>query len=265
MGEQFEAPDRAHRQRERVGDRGFVPAPLLERVDAAPDIDAVHRGADQVFREGLHRAVGFVAIGDDHVDGREAGCNRRADAAGAGLDDELAVLLDNDGRLNDADRLDRGEQLLVHCCGRRGDPGIVRVGLQGERADTAEFRHDGLLLVGFLFPLRFGDTPLSGRVPAAGARAKPATPGRRAIARRTLAAAVGDAAPAFVPTSSEPIGASVHRFCLRNSDTGCMSQANPRALWCWWMSGCDLGVVARVCRSVLVDHDHAVSMIRRVR
>jgi len=160
MGEQFEAPDRAHRQRERVGDRGFVPAPLLERVDAAPDIDAVHRGADQVFREGLHRAVGFVAIGDDHLDGGEAGCDRSAYAAGPGLDDEFAVLLDDDGRLNDADRLDRGEQLLFHSCRRRGDPGIVRVGLQQQRANFAEFRHDGSFCLGSCSPCRSG-IPLS--------------------------------------------------------------------------------------------------------
>ena len=62
-------------------------------------------------------------------------------------------------------------------------------------------------------PLAVRGYPLSGRVPATGARAKPATPGRRAIARRTLAAAVGDAAPAFMPTSSEPTGASVPRLC----------------------------------------------------
>ena len=235
MGEQFEAPDRAHRQRERVGDRGFVPAPLLEGIDAAPDVDAVHRGADQVFREGLHRAVGFVAIGDDHLDSREAGCDRSAYAAGPGLDDELAVLLDDDGRLNDADRFDRGEQLLVHCCVRRGDAGIVRIRLQRKRTDIAEFRHDGLLQWGLLFPLRFGDTPLSRRIPAAGARAKPATPGRRAIARWTLAAAVGDAAPAFASILQNRQERVFIGSALRNSDTGCMSQANPRALWCSWM------------------------------
>ena len=32
----------------------------------------------------------------------------------AGIDHERAVLFDDNGRLNDADRLDRGEQLLVH-------------------------------------------------------------------------------------------------------------------------------------------------------
>jgi hypothetical protein len=182
MGEQLEALDRAHRQRERVGDRGFVPALLLERVDAAPDVDAVHRGADQVFREGLHRAVDFVAVGDDHVDGREASCDRRGDTPCSGLDHELAVPLDDNGRLNNADRLDRGEQLLVHSRRRRGDPGIVRVGLQGERGDIAEFRHDGLLLMDFLFPFAVRGHPSGRPHPGGWGKGEAGNAGRRGFA-----------------------------------------------------------------------------------
>jgi hypothetical protein len=70
--------------------------------------------------------------------------------------------------------------------------------LEDARIDTAEFRHDWLLdLMDLLSPVCFGKTPIRGRIPVAGARAKPATPGRHALARRTLAAAAGDAAPAF--------------------------------------------------------------------
>src|SRR5204863_4385352 len=101
----------------------------------------------------------------------------------------------------------------------RGGSAPCRAGvrLEDARIDTAEFRHDWLLdLMDLLSPVCFGKTPIRGRIPAAGARAKPATPGRRALARRTLAAAAVMrhlVSRLFCRTG----GAGVHRFCSAHS------------------------------------------------
>jgi hypothetical protein len=89
--------------------------PLFSRVSmAAPDIDAVHRGANEVLRQRPHQVARLVGVADEHIDCCEVSPDRLLYSAIAGIDHERAVFFDDNGRLDDSDRLDRREQLLIH-------------------------------------------------------------------------------------------------------------------------------------------------------
>ena len=105
--QQLQALDGAERQGERVGDGLLVPALRLQRLDGAPDVDAVHRGADQVLRHRAHGVGGLVGVAHEHVDAAEAGGDRGLDAAVAGDDDDQCRrrLRVTTRRLDDADRV----------------------------------------------------------------------------------------------------------------------------------------------------------------
>ena len=75
--------------------------------------------------------MGFVTIDDEHVDLGKPGLDRGLGPAVAGTDDEFAVDLTGDGWLNDADRLDGGDELRVHLLARRRAAGVL--GIEDER------------------------------------------------------------------------------------------------------------------------------------
>src|SRR5262245_66674015 len=85
MRQQLQPLDRAHPQRKRVGNGLFIPAVLFEGIDAAPDVDAVHRGANEVLREGPHQLERLVSIADEHIDRREVSPDRLRHSAMAGI------------------------------------------------------------------------------------------------------------------------------------------------------------------------------------
>ena len=155
--EQLQALDGAHGEIERVGDRLLVPAAFLQVLDAAPDVDAGHGRADQVFRQRHHRNVRVVIVVlNEHVDRRKLRGDRGLYATATSLDDEFAVRLAHHRRLNDADRFDRGDELLVHCGRHRRAARIVRVRLERTRIDAPEFGHGVLLCGSVLPPVCFG-------------------------------------------------------------------------------------------------------------
>ena len=136
----------------------FQPS-LLQPLDGAPDIDVVHRGADEVFRQRFHRHLRVVAVPHEHVDHGHVGADGCLHAALTGLDHQIAVDLAHDGWLDDADRGDRRQQLVVHRLRRRRLAGVVRIGLQRARIDAAKFGHGELLVGWFVFPCSRGDPP----------------------------------------------------------------------------------------------------------
>ena len=114
-----------------------------ERIaSAASSASHTSTSIDRQFRRdrGLHPAV----ADDDH---------------------QPVVLRGHARRLDDADRLDRGEQLFVHRRRHRRAAGIVRIGLEGTGIDAAKFGHDWLLWVGVSSSLCFGKTPPARRIP----------------------------------------------------------------------------------------------------
>ena len=113
MSQQLEPLYCAQRQRERIGNGLLVPALLFEGVDAAPDVDAVHRGANEVLRERPHQVTCLVGVADEHIDCCEVSPDRLFYPAIAGIDHQRAVLFDDNGRLDDSDGLagDRGAGL----------------------------------------------------------------------------------------------------------------------------------------------------------
>ena len=76
---------------------------------------------------------------------RQLGLDRRLHPAVADDDHQPVVLRGHARRLDDADRLDRGEQLFVHRRRHRRAAGIVRIGLEGTGIDAAKFGHGWLL------------------------------------------------------------------------------------------------------------------------
>ena len=100
-----------------------------------------------------------VAVERVDVDLLQPGGDRRLDPAVAGADDELAVDLADHGRLQQADRLDRGHELGVHLLGDGGAPGVVGVELEGARVDAAECGHQWLLGLLPALPICSGKTP----------------------------------------------------------------------------------------------------------
>ena len=145
--EQLQSLDGAHRKIARVGDRLLIPPAFLQVLDAAPDVDAGHGCADQILRQRDHRNRRVVTVVfDQHVDRRKLRGDRGLHATTAGLDNEFAVRLVHHGRLDDADRFDRGDELLVHRGWYQRAAGIVRVWLERPRIDAPEFGH-GMLLV----------------------------------------------------------------------------------------------------------------------
>jgi hypothetical protein len=153
-----------------------------------------------------HRVV--VVVFDEHVDRRKLGGDRGLHTTAAGLDDEFTIGLAHHGRLDDADRLDRGDELLVHCRRHRRAAGVVRIRLERTRIDVPEFGHGVLLCGSVLSPVFFGRLCPPAAVAAAGARAKPAEPGRPRVRGWTLAAAAVTAA-----TSSLFQNKSVYWLC----------------------------------------------------
>ncbi len=186
MRQQLQAADGAHRQRQRVADRLLVPALGLEPLDRAPDVHTRHRGADQVLGDRAHRIGGLVSIAHHHVDCRQSGLDRGLHPAVANDDHQPVVLRDDGGRLDDADRLDRGDQLLVHCRRHWRAARIVRVELESPGINAAEFGHGWLLWVRVSSSLFFGKTHPARRIPIRrGKGARSARPKAGPLRRRT--------------------------------------------------------------------------------
>src|ERR1017187_9166227 len=175
----FRRRDGAYRQGERIADGLFVPALGFEPLDRAPDVHARHRGANQVLGDCAHRGYDLIGVTYKDLDRRQFGLDRGLHPAIADLDRQTVVRHGHARRLDDADGLDRGEQLLVHRRRHRCTAGIVRVGLEGAGIDAAKFGHGGLLWVGISSSLYFGKTPPTRRVPDGGARARTARGHRR--------------------------------------------------------------------------------------
>ena len=115
-------------KRERVGDRLLGPALRLQRLGGAPDVHTGHRGADQVLRHRAHGVGGLVGVADQRRRSRSRPAAMAALARRLPVDDhEPAVRLLDARRLEDADRLDGGDELLVHRLRDRGAARVVRV------------------------------------------------------------------------------------------------------------------------------------------
>ena len=83
--EQLQPAHGACGESQRVGDRLFVPALAFQRLCRPPDVDTVHRRADEVLG---NRAIGvrdLVGVADQHVDDVKLGGDRGIYAAVAGL------------------------------------------------------------------------------------------------------------------------------------------------------------------------------------
>jgi hypothetical protein len=117
-----------------------------------------------------------------------------------GPDDQVAIFLRDDWRLDDVTGLDGSEKLLILRQRRRRCAWVVWVRLECTRIDAAELHdwgaefHDSLLYDLVLSPVFFGRPLPPAAVAAAGARAKPAEPGHTRVRGRTLAAAAVTAA-----------------------------------------------------------------------
>ena len=126
--EQPQLADLADGNGERGGDGLFGPVLGGEALDGAPEVDRGHGRADDVFAHRPHLVV-VVGVFDQDVDLGEADLYGDADPPGAVGDGELAVLLGDGRRLEDADGLDAGgERGVGHvrragfCAGCWGSP-----------------------------------------------------------------------------------------------------------------------------------------------
>ena len=106
--QQFEASDGAGGEGERIGDGLLVPALGLQPLNGTPDVDARHRGTDQVLGHCAHRIGSFIGIANNHLDARQTGANRRLHPAIADDDHQTVFALRHARRLDDANGLDGG-------------------------------------------------------------------------------------------------------------------------------------------------------------
>ena len=123
-----------------------------------------------------------VGVAHEHVDHRQIGADRGLHAAVAGLDDQIAVDLAHDGRLDDADRCDRRQQLLVHRRRRRRLRGLFGLGLSVRGSTLRSSAMVGSCLVASAFPV-LGETLPARRIPVRRGKGEAAKPGARGQSR----------------------------------------------------------------------------------
>src|SRR5208337_4275754 len=145
--EQAQLADLAQGNRERGGDGFFGPVLGGETFDRAPEVDARYGGAHDVLADRTHMVV-VVGILDEDVDLGEADHDRDADASRAIGDRQLAVLLRDDRRLEDADGADAGGKRGVGHFAGLDFSGIAGVVLHDAGIDATQFH---LLSPGFVF------------------------------------------------------------------------------------------------------------------
>ncbi|MCY1361628.1 hypothetical protein D9M69_482990 [compost metagenome] len=138
VGEQPQLANLPDGQRKRDRDRFLRPVECDQALDATPLVDGVERLPGDVLDHRPHGAIVVGGFDDQYVDFLKARGDRHAGASMAGFDDVAVPAIGfrkYDGRLDDADGLDRSEQQGI--CLRRGLrlARIIRIFLQRARID----------------------------------------------------------------------------------------------------------------------------------
>jgi hypothetical protein len=156
--QQSQLLDLAYGQSQRHIDRLLGPTERDQSLDRPPLIDRIQRLAGDVLDHRAHRAIVIGGLDNEHVDLLETGCDRLLHAAVTGIDD-IAVAAagfgDNEGRLYDADGLDRRQQQGIGLRRGLGLTRIVGIVLQRARIELHEV-HGKFSCSGISGPARSG-------------------------------------------------------------------------------------------------------------